>query len=79
MKAQRSERQILETLRREFQQGKHQTTTQELPFEIQFRLGCSWGAALGHANRIRCEGAAGKRKRELHKNTVSIEQMLHLC
>lgn len=46
-------KQILETVKREFDGGKFQTTVQDLPFEIQFRLECSWGAALMHANRIR--------------------------
>lgn len=48
-------KQIVATIAREFRDGKHQGTIRDLPFEIQFRTGCSWGQALNDANTIRVQ------------------------
>lgn len=49
-------RQIVATVCNEYRKGQHQQTAQDLPFEIQFRLHCSWGRALSYANTIRLGG-----------------------
>jgi hypothetical protein len=46
-------RDIVRNIAQEFSEGRHQQDIQHLPWEIQFRLGCSWGKALQHANDIR--------------------------
>jgi len=45
--------QIVKGIAREYAQGRHQRNPQELPFEVQFRVGCTWGRALSYANDIR--------------------------
>jgi hypothetical protein len=45
--------QIVSTVAAEFAQGRHRRDAKELPFELQFRLNCSWGRALSYANDIR--------------------------
>lgn len=47
-----SRKQVVAQLAREFANGQHQVKPQDLPFEIQFRTGCSWGRALTDANAI---------------------------
>lgn len=46
-------RQIVKTVADEFGRGLHQRNPIDLPFELQFRLECSWGHALNYANDIR--------------------------
>jgi hypothetical protein len=52
-KAPATAHQIVSTIAREFAQGKHRRDARELPFELQFRLNCSWVRALSYANDIR--------------------------
>lgn len=44
---------IVKGIAAEFSNGQHQRNIIDLPFEIQFRLGCSWGRALSYANDVR--------------------------
>lgn len=50
-------KQIVKTVEAEFAQGRHQIEANDLPFEIHFRTGCSWGRALSYANAIRVKAA----------------------
>lgn len=43
---------ILQNIERSWSIQKHEAQPAALPFEIQFRLQCSWGKALGYANDI---------------------------
>lgn len=51
---------ILTHIAERFQAGQLQCEIDDLPFEIQFQLGCSWGRALSYANEIRVK--AGREK-----------------
>lgn len=44
---------ILSHIADRFRAGQLQREIDDLPFEIQFQLGCSWGRALSYANEIR--------------------------
>lgn len=44
---------ILSKIAARFSDGQLQREINDLPFEIQFQLGCSWGRALSYANDIR--------------------------
>lgn len=46
-------REIVKGIAQEFNAGRYQRTIQDLPFELQFQLGCRWGRALSYANDIR--------------------------
>jgi hypothetical protein len=48
-----STKSILSKIEQRFREGAFQREINDLPFEIQFQLGCSWGRALCEANRIR--------------------------
>jgi hypothetical protein len=49
-------KQIVKRIADEFKNGNHQRDIKDLPFEIQYRLECSWGEAMNEANKIRVKG-----------------------
>lgn len=48
-----SAKSILSNIANRFRTGQLRCEINDLPFEIQFQLGCSWGRALSYANDIR--------------------------
>lgn len=53
-------RSIIQNIASEFKSGKHQNDIKDLVWEIQFRLGCSYGRALSYANDIRVGKVRGQ-------------------